>query len=235
MGTFHIFHCYWNLMQQVSKLLYWTETKLKKTKLFPSHPPCPTPYFTTYFSSVLYFLSKQLGYLQSDTPTHYMPPVLRWGQTPPADFLYKCIQSSVLCLKMINQGAISEALGILGSDRHAWSWRQLAPRTTSSHMQEEQPGSVSRFTPSDCFSDGKVSSLSSLPSSTQHSTTLRVYFQMQVWADTEPQVFWDCVLDYLLERQVRKDLRNPKARKTLAGQTIHFSVSVYTKTFLYLY
>lgn len=84
----------------------------------------------------------------------------------------------------------------------------------------------SGFTPSDCFSHEKVPSLSSLPSSTQHSNTLRVYFQTQVWADTEPQVFWDCVLDYLLERQVTKDLRNKKARKTLAGRTIHFSVSV---------
>lgn len=53
-----------------------------------------------------------------------------------------------------------------------------------------------------------------------------VYFQLQVWADTEPQVFWDCVLDYLLERWVMKDLRNIKARKTLAGHTIDFNVSV---------
>lgn len=59
-----------------------------------------------------------------------------------------------------------------------------------------------------------------------HAAQSLVYFQLQVWADAEPQVFWDCVLDYLLERWVMKDLRNIKARKTLAGHTIDFNVSV---------
>lgn len=58
------------------------------------------------------------------------------------------------------------------------------------------------------------SSLPFLTAITPLCTSLRVYFQMQVWADTEPQVFWDRVLDYLLETGHEKPQKYKSQKNT---------------------
>lgn len=146
-------------MQEVSKLLYQTETQLKRS---PCQFILPAPLLCSLFT-YLQYSAYWVNSLDTSKAALQLS-ICDWCCAKGKPLLLMSCICPETCSSSEDEywEAISRALGILSSDRRAGRYGQLAPHTASSQA-------LHVFHPSWLLFRWKVPSLSSLPSVALHN------------------------------------------------------------------